>query len=98
MHCGIRLQDQRQKMVICHIRGVELVRQLGQYIYQDVALTGTATWIRHNMQLKTMEIHSFEPPKTGRMRDILKAIRDAGGSAWDKVDDPEAFLAELRRV
>lgn len=96
-HCGIRIPEQLRKMVICRVDNDDLVRQLGQFIYQDVVLIGRGTWLRHSLHLRHFVIEAYEPPKTGSFRDALRRIYDAGGHAWDRVDDPDALLAEIRR-
>lgn len=96
MHCGIRLPGAPQKMVICRVQSAELVRELGQYIYQYVVISGQTTWLRHNWRLKRMIISAFEPPKTGRISDTLRCVREVGGDAWDALENPKAFMAEIR--
>lgn len=96
MHCGIRLPESPRKMVICHVQSEDTVRELGRYIYQYVTLTGVATWYRHNWQVKHLEIHTIEPPKTGSILEALKRIHEAGGDAWDDIEDPNALIAEIR--
>lgn len=96
MHCGIRVPSQDRKMVICRVDGEQLVRQLGQYIYQEVSLVGKATWLRHNFELRSMVIRAIEPPKVGSFRESLKRIHAAGGDSWDDIPDPDAALAEFR--
>lgn len=95
-HCGLRIPTQPRKMVICRVASDDLVRKLGLHIYQGVLASGSAIWLRHNGHLKHLEIDSFEPPKTGSLRDALDEIYEAGGSAWDKVADPDAFISEMR--
>lgn len=97
MHCGIHVRGQ-VRMVICRIQTEDLVRDLGQYIYQHVMLSGRATWLRHNLHLKSLVITSFEPPKKGSYGDSLRKIRQASGGAWDDVADPDAYIMELRRT
>lgn len=46
--------------------------------------------------LKYFTVTSFEPPKTGSIRDALSRIHQAGGKAWDGIDDPDAKIAEMR--
>lgn len=96
MHCGIRVPNQSRRMVICRVENEDLVRQLGQFIYQEVTLVGKATWLRHNFELRSMIIHSLEPPRAGSLNDALKRIHDAGGSSWDSVVDPDRLLSEYR--
>ena len=96
MHCGIRLQSQPRKMVICRLSSEDLVRSLGKCIYQDVVLHGDATWFKHDMTVKTLVITGYEDPKTGSLVDMARGLYDSGGSAWDEIEDPDAFLAENR--
>ncbi len=35
-------------------------------------------------------------PKTGSSREALHAIWEAGGKAWDDIEDPEAYIREMR--
>lgn len=97
MHCGIRLPNAPRKMVHCRVSNADLVRELGQYMYQEVVLTGQATWLRHNWRLKRIVIDSFEPPKKGSIMEALRRSHEAGGCVWDQIDDPEALIAEMRR-
>lgn len=97
MRCGIRLPDSPRRMVFCRVASTGLVRQLGQYLYQHVVVSGRATWLKRDWRLIRLVIESFEPPKTGSVMNVLRQAHDAGGDAWDKVDDPGAFIAEMRR-
>ncbi len=94
--CGIRLASQPNKMISCRIHSDELVRNLGQHIYQNVIVAGNATWLRRTSELCKMEISSFEPPKRGSIKEMLQRVHAAGGNAWDAIDDPDAVIAEMR--
>ena len=96
MHCGIRLPDQPRKMVICRVDGAPLIRDLGQCIYQEVVLSGQATWFRHDHRLRTMVISEVDRPAPGTLLEALQRIHDVGGHAWDSVADPESSIAEMR--
>jgi len=96
MHCGIRIASQPRKMVICHVADSDLIRKLGQYMYQNVLLSGHATWLRRSKHLKYFNVTSFEKPKIGSIRDALNRIHEAGGKAWDRIKDPDAKIAEMR--
>lgn len=97
MHCGLRLPDAPRKMVICRVVSDDLVRELGRYMYEHLIVSGDATWVKHDWRLKTLVIDSFDPPKKGSIRETLLRAHDAGGHAWDSVDDPDAAIAEMRR-
>lgn len=93
--CRIHVHN-RAKMLFCDVISTELIRELGKYIYADVVLTGEAVWYRFNNQLKSLNVSAFDPAKTESFAEISKQIRDAGGSAWDKIADPEAYIREMR--
>lgn len=93
--CAVRVPEQT-KLVYCNVGTDELAKRIGQYLYQDISLHGEATWLRANWRITNFDINSFDPPKTGSLNDALRDIWKAGGKAWDKVDDPAAFIAEMR--
>lgn len=95
-HCGLRLPDQPSKMVICPVATDDLIRQLGQHVYQNVHLSGTVTWLRRNWHVKSIYVKAFEPFKTGSILEALDRIHKAGGKDWDNVADPDALIAEIR--
>jgi hypothetical protein len=96
MHCGLRFSSQPEKMVICRVATDELIRRLGQHVYEDVRVSGTVTWYRKTWRIKRVEVRNFEPAKSGSILQALEHIYDAGGKAWDDVDDPESLLSEVR--
>lgn len=95
-HCGLRLATQPSKMLICHVATEDLVRKLGQHVYEDVRVSGTVTWFRKNLRVKTIQIDGFDEPKEGSILDALDRVYKAGGKAWDDVADPQALIAEIR--
>jgi hypothetical protein len=95
MRCGIRVH-QRSRMLFCRVTSAELIRELGKYIYTDVVLSGPATWYRFNNQLKSLAVSAFDPAKTVSFSEIAKEIRENGGNAWDAIEDPDAYIREMR--
>jgi len=91
-HCGLRIAAQSAKMLICHVASEELVRKLGPYVYTNIRVSGEVTWYRKNWKIKTIEIQSFDPLKEGSIREALESIYEAGGKAWDNVDDPKSLI------
>ena len=96
MHCGLRFSNQPNKMVICGVETDDLIRTLGQHVYETVRVSGTVTWFRKTWRIKRVRVKAFEPAKDGSIMDALEGIYEAGGKAWDAVDDPDALLAEVR--
>lgn len=83
-------------MIYCTVDTEDLVRELGQHIYQNVMVYGTVTWLRKAWRVRTIRVKGFELSKTGSIMEALDEIYEAGGKAWDDVDDPEALIRELR--
>jgi len=96
LRCNLRLPAQPNKLVYCTVQTEDLIRQLGQHIYQNVLVSGTVTWFRKAWRIKTILVKGFEPAKTGSIRETLDRIYEAGGKAWDDIDDPDKFIAEMR--
>ena len=95
-HCGLRIPSQPTKMIICHVASEQIARELGPHVYEYVRLFGTVTWYRQGWRVKSVIVEGFEPTKTGPLREALHAIWEAGGKAWDAVDDPEALIRGMR--
>lgn len=95
LHCGLRIPDQ-SRMLICQVSSAEIARQLGQYLYQTVVVSGRARWLRKNWHIKRFRISSFDSPKTGSSLKALEAASRAGGRVWDTIDNPEQYVAGLR--
>jgi hypothetical protein len=96
LHCGMRVQQQPEKMLICRVESTDVARQLGQHLYQQVVVSGTATWYRRSWRLRFFSIRSMHQLKRGSLVEAMQALRAAGGNTWDKIKDPEEFLSEVR--
>ena len=94
--CGLRLPTQPSRMIYCTVETEELVRKLGQHIYENIMVSGTVTWLRKAWRVKTVRVKDFELSKTGSILEALDEIYEAGGKAWDEIDDPESLIRELR--
>lgn len=94
--CGLRLEDQPRKMLICTVEDTEVARKLGQHLYQRVILNGVATWYRHTWRISHFVIRSMAKPKNGSIADTMKRLRLAGGDVWDQFDNPHDHLLDIR--
>jgi hypothetical protein len=95
MRCLMRLPN-RRKILYCDVENRELVRRLGQHLYEQIAATGSAVWIHRSWRIYKFTIRDFKQPKLGDAKTAIKELRDAGLKAWDQVSDPAAFIRELR--
>lgn len=96
MHCGLRLPDQQSKMVICPVATEDLIRELGHHVYENVRVSGAVTWFRRNWRVKSIFVKSFEPSKEGSILQALEHIYEVGGKDWDKVEDVDGAISEMR--
>ena len=51
-------------------------------------------WLERQRQPKRWEI-TTTPPKGTTCKEVLEECYAAGGYAWDKIDDPIAYLREI---
>jgi hypothetical protein len=72
-----------------------VARKLGQKLYQEVAVHGTASWLKTSWRIVGFSIKSVHQPKLRPSSEMIKTLRDAGGFGWDKVEDPAAFIEEV---
>jgi hypothetical protein len=92
--CALSVSFQ-QRMVFCIVENNTLARDLGQRLYQDVVVQGTAKWVRGSWKMLAFTVKGVYQPKRGGIHEAFKALHDAGGKGWDDKDDPAAFLKEV---
>ena len=95
MRCLMRVAG-RHRILYCDVESRELVRNLGQHLYEQIAATGTATWIHRSWYIYEFTIRGFTQPALGDAESAINALRDAGLNAWDKIKDPESYIGKLR--
>jgi len=95
IRCAMRVDD-RHKLLFCTVKHPEVARKLGQQLYQRVVVSGTARWFQKTWRLYSFTIREVLPAKRRPLSESIRALRDAGGKAWESVEDPESFLRELR--
>jgi len=90
--CGLRVEF-RRKLLICEVESSRVAREIGQKLYEDVEVSGTASWYRDSWRIAAFRIREVKDhPVQGSLLDALRELREAGGSAWDDVADPRAYL------
>jgi hypothetical protein len=95
MRCLLRVPG-RTRLLYCDVESEDLVRRLGQHLYEQIAATGTATWIHRSWRIHEFKIKDFTQPRLGNLIEALTELRNAGLSAWDDITDPETFIQGLR--
>ncbi len=92
--CGLRVGFQH-RMLICKVARAEVARKLGEKLYQEVVVHGTAHWLKNSWRLFSFKIQDISQPVQGSLIDAFDELRKAGGKAWDTVEDPTAYLEEV---
>lgn len=95
MRCLLRVPD-RRRILYCNVQTKEVVRRLGQCLYQTIAATGTAVWLHNTWRVVEFTINDFTQPRMGNALETIEELRRAGLSAWDEIDNPEKFVREMR--
>ncbi|HVA48044.1 MAG TPA: hypothetical protein VNH11_16865 [Pirellulales bacterium] len=92
--CALRVSWQ-PRLLYCDVESTEVARRLGQYLYENVVVHGAARWLKTSWRVVGFTVADVQRPEIGSVSEAMRALRRAGGSAWDVVDDPAAYLAEL---
>jgi hypothetical protein len=94
LKCGLRVPSQN-RMLFCRVASAEVARKLGQKLYEEVAVYGTAYWLKTSWRIVGFNIQDVRQPRLGSAAETIEALRNAGGKGWDRVEDPEAFIEEV---
>jgi hypothetical protein len=94
IRCALRVPFQ-QRLLFCKVGGADVARGLGDCLYKRVVVQGRGCWIKGTWRIVSFTITGVQELHPGPLKDALRALREAGGKAWDEVDDPEAFLEEV---
>lgn len=95
-HCGLRLPQQPRRQLTCQVVSDDLVRRLGQSLYQTVTVHGQATWYRYDWTITGMVVESMEVYEPVAPTELLEEMRKIAGPAWSRIEDPQAYLQEAR--
>jgi hypothetical protein len=58
-------------------------------------VSGTGTWLRGSRRLIRFRVTSFQAFPKGDIRSAFDELRQSGGDAWDKIDDPNGHLLRV---
>ena len=74
-------------------------QEIAKHLYRPVRLHGTSDWLRDThgeWHLKGFQMERFELLRDTPLDELTEELRAIKGSGWLKMDDPDAFLRELR--
>lgn len=92
--CALRVSFQH-RLLYCDVGSEDLVRKLGQFLYQDVVVSGQVTWVRASWEVVRFVIQDVQITAPGGIKEGFLALRQAGGEIWDSIDDPKSYLREM---
>lgn len=95
MRCALRVPG-RERLLYCDVGSPIVSRKLGEHLYQEVTVSGTATWFQRTWSLYSFRVAEMREVRTASLLDSMKAIYDAGGKGWDSVRSPQDAIRELR--
>jgi hypothetical protein len=93
---SVYIRDKHETPVICTTTR-DKGRSLAQLIFQQVRVTGQATWIRANNKWKRTQFHidSWAPLAESSLESTIQQLRNVPTPNIDNID-PFAILAEIR--
>jgi hypothetical protein len=94
MRCALRVSFQN-RLLFCRVAGVDVARKLGDRLYKEVTVQGTAQWLKSSWRIVAFVINEVRPLKQGSINEAIEAIREAGGKGWDQIEDPDAYLERV---
>jgi hypothetical protein len=95
----IRLIGQDGQTYGLSTENVELARQFGNQLFNDVRVTGEGKWFRNEngrWELDSFVIQSFEPLEDASLIEAIAALRAIEGDGWKALPDPFAACRQLR--
>jgi hypothetical protein len=77
-----------------------LAKELGKYLFEgEIRVTGKGRWHRNQdgeWNLLSFDIAGFEPLEKDSLGDFVRDMRAIDGSEWNKTDDPQSLLKQLK--
>jgi hypothetical protein len=92
--CALRV-DFQNRLLFCKVSSKEVAREMGKRLYEEVVVSGTASWLKTSWRIFAFAVASISQPAQGTLTEAFEELRKAGGDRWGKIDDPEAYLLEV---
>lgn len=94
-----RLRLLNGNLVNCNIterNNIQVARQLGERLYSEVGVYGTARWDLRDMSLNYFQIERITEYSRKPVDEALHALYSIAGENYDRVGDIEQLIAEIR--
>lgn len=73
-----------------------LAREAAPLLYQVIGLHGEATWYADTWEIRSFRASELLPYRECSLIEAFASLREVAGAAWDAVEDPDAYLRDLR--
>jgi hypothetical protein len=82
------------------VKGRELAMQLGSLLFQEVRVSGLATWQRDaegEWSCATMIVTDFDKPSTKPLLELFDELSQLAGNEWNTMENPDVEWMKIRR-
>lgn len=90
-----RIRISEHEVISCSV-SYDLAKSLASRLYENIGLTGRATWNTQNWSMTTFEIHNITQYEGGSIKDAFRELANAAGDAWSDIDDVKEYIRSLR--
>jgi hypothetical protein len=91
----VMLQTINGRTLYCDA-SAEIAKELGARLYDQVGVVGYAEWDYQTLEITDFEITEVLPYRHTSPVEAFRILRDEFGHHFDAIDDPEAWIHELR--
>lgn len=74
----------------------QIAKDLAQRLYKSVIVHGQATWVGSTLELRQFRIKDFTEFEHQSLVTSFSELREKYGSEFDGIEDPDAFVSNLR--
>ena len=96
----MQLQSLDGRYVDVTVKGRDLAMQLGSLLFQEVRVSGLATWERDvegEWSCSTMIVTDFDKPSAKPLSELFDELGELPGNEWNTMERPEAEWLKIRR-
>jgi hypothetical protein len=90
-----RLKLLNNEAISCFV-SEKLAKRIGNRLYEVIGLTGEARWDADDYSLLSFRAADIAAYEEAPLTQAIRELRDASPTAWQHVENPDAFIEELR--
>lgn len=94
--CMVRIPGQNRAL-FCSVPK-KMARVMGSHLYEDISITGEATWLKSPRRYLNFVIRSFTPHQGSIFSQARERLRRAGADRWDHLPDDFAIVTQPEKT